>query len=343
MDAPVEDPQRPVADLTERALIARIRDRLRAAPPWVIIGIGDDAAVVEPARNALEVITTDVCVDGVHVDSRFMPPAAIGARALAMNLSDLAAMGAAPRLATLSLLLPEALAVADLDALVEGTAAMATAHGVTVVGGNLSRSPGPLVLDVMALGTVGRRRVLARGGARPGDHVYVSGTVGAARAGLQQLQAGASPDRESAATGRYVWPEPRVRLGVLLGRARAASACMDLSDGLADALEQVAEASGVAIEIDAASLPIAPETRAWFEAAGVESVTAAVAASDDYELLFTVPPRKQGRLRHVTALEKKVPVTRIGTVKAGAGVRLKVGDRLEPLPPGYSHFGRSRG
>jgi thiamine-monophosphate kinase len=340
MDAPPEDAQRSVADLTERALIARIRERLHAAPPWLVVGMGDDAAVVEPARNALEVITTDACVDGVHVDRTIMPPGAIGARALAMNLSDLAAMGASPRLATLSLLLPPAFAVADLDALVDGVGAMAAAHGLTVVGGNLAQSPGPLVLDVMALGTVGRRRVLTRGGARPGDHVYVSGTVGAARAGLQQLHAGGAPDRESPTMGRYVWPEPRVRLGVLLGKARAASACMDLSDGLADALEQVAEASGVAIEIDTAALPIAPETRAWFEAAGVDPVTAAVAGSDDYELLFTVPPRKHGRLRHVTALEKKVPVTRIGIVKAGAGVRLKVGDRLEPLPPGYSHFGR---
>jgi thiamine-monophosphate kinase len=206
MDAPVEDPQRPVADLTERALIARIRDRLRAAPPWVIIGIGDDAAVVEPARNALEVITTDVCVDGVHVDSRFMPPAAIGARALAMNLSDLAAMGAAPRLATLSLLLPEALAVADLDALIEGVGR----HGHRARRDRRRRQPVAVTRPARTRrdgarhrGTPPRARAI---GARPGDHVYVSGTVGAARAGLQQLQAGASPDgnrpRRAATCGR---------------------------------------------------------------------------------------------------------------------------------------------
>jgi thiamine-monophosphate kinase len=337
-----EEPGRVVADVAERALIARVRARLGAAPPaWLTIGIGDDAAVVEPPRNALEVITTDVAVEGIHFDRRFAPTDAIGARALAMSLSDLAAMGAAPRLATLSLLLPAELTLEEFDGIIEGVAAMARAHRVTVVGGNLARSPGPLAIDVTAVGTVGRRRVLTRSGARPGDHVYVSGTLGGAQAGLEQLQAGAAGD-EAPSAARYLRPQPRVRLGTLLGRARAASACMDLSDGLGDALDQVAEASAVAIDVDTAALPVEDATRAWFARTGVDLV-AAIAGSDDYELLFTVPPRTAGRLRHVTALVKDVPVTRIGTVAAGTGVRLRRDDRFDALPAGYSHFGPPRG
>ena len=153
-----------VADLGERGLIARIGARVPAAPAWVRVGIGDDAAVVEPERNTLEVITTDCAVEGVHFDRRFVPPDAIGHRALAMNLSDLAAMGATPRLATLSLLLPPSLEAAAFDALVDGLLALAAAQRVVLAGGNISRSPGPLVVDVMALGTAKPRKVLTRGG-----------------------------------------------------------------------------------------------------------------------------------------------------------------------------------
>jgi len=129
-----------VSDLTEAELIARIRRRLEPAPAWMIVGIGDDAAVVEPERNRLEVLTVDALVEGVHFDRAFTPPAAIGHRALAVNLSDLAAMGATPRLALLSLALPEALAIDDFDAMVDGLCVLAARARVAVAGGNLTRS-----------------------------------------------------------------------------------------------------------------------------------------------------------------------------------------------------------
>src|SRR5579862_5605796 len=151
-----------VSDLTERALIARIQARLPPAPPWMIVGIGDDAAVVEPERNRLEVLSVDALVEGIHFDRAFTPPAAIGHRALAVNLSDLAAMGAEPRLALLSLALPEAFPVDDFDAIVAGFAALAGTYRMHLVGGNITRSPGPLMLDVTVIGTAKRRRALAR-------------------------------------------------------------------------------------------------------------------------------------------------------------------------------------
>src|SRR5262249_49403153 len=169
---------------TERQLVARVPERLPAPPDWLIIGIGDDAAVVEPERNRVEVLTVDALVEGIHFDRTFTPPEAIGHRALAVNLSDLAAMGAAPRLALLSMALPAALPVAEYDAIAEGFASLARAHRVHVVGGNLARSPGPLMIDVPVAGSVKRRQALTRAGARAGDDVYVSGRLGSAAAGL---------------------------------------------------------------------------------------------------------------------------------------------------------------
>jgi thiamine-monophosphate kinase len=178
-----------VSDFTESELIERIRRLLPTQPDWLVIGIGDDAAVVVPARNRLEVLTVDALVEGVHFDRRFTPPAAVGHRALAVNLSDLAAMGAEPRLALLSLVLPGDHAIPDFDSLVSGLAVLARRHAVHVVGGNLARSPGPLMIDVTLAGAIKPRQALTRGGARPGDEIYVSGTVGAAAAGLGMLKA----------------------------------------------------------------------------------------------------------------------------------------------------------
>src|SRR5438105_4745544 len=172
-----------VSDLSELELIARIRERLPAPPAWMVVGIGDDAAVIEPERNRLEVLSVDALVDGVHFDRAFTPPDAIGHRALAVNLSDLAAMGAAPRFVLLSLALPGALPISDFDGIVAGLTDLAGRSRVHVAGGNLARTPGPLTIDVTVGGTVKRRQAMTRGGARPGDEIYVSGSIGAAAAG----------------------------------------------------------------------------------------------------------------------------------------------------------------
>jgi thiamine-monophosphate kinase len=181
--SPCAQPSVTVGDVTERDLIARIERRLPHVPEWVIVGIGDDAAVVEPERNRVEVFTVDALVEGVHFDRRFVPADAIGHRALAVSLSDLAAMGATPRLALISMALPVMLPLADFDGIVDGLASLAARVGLAVVGGNLTRSTGPLLIDVMATGTIKRRQALTRGGARPGDELYVSGTIGSAMAG----------------------------------------------------------------------------------------------------------------------------------------------------------------
>jgi thiamine-monophosphate kinase len=323
-----------VQDLTERELIARIERCLPPAPAWAVVGIGDDAAVLEPERNHLEVLSVDALVEGVHFDRRFTPPDAIGHRALAVNLSDLAAMGASPRAALLSLILPESLAVDDFDRMIGGVAALAAAHRLYVAGGNLTRSPGPLIVDVTVTGTARRRRLLTRRGARPGDEVYVTGAVGTAAAGLGMLRSGQPSDETC--TRRYLYPEPRVRTGMLLARNRAATACIDLSDGLADGVHHLAALGGVGIAIDPRAVPVEPAARRWFESQGTDPLLSAVSAGDDYELLFTARPR---RSRLVSRLQRDTPFTRIGVVTADPDVVFRDADGCcRPIPRGYSHF-----
>ena len=193
--SPSESPSQPqtVADAGEHRVIELVRSLVPPPPSWVQLGIGDDAAVIEPERNRLEVVTTDVLIEGVHFDRAFCDPASIGHKALAVNLSDLAAMGAAPRAALLSLGLPGSLPFADLEVMLRALVELATLHKVTLIGGNVARSPGPLFLDVTLMGTVKRRRVLTRRGGRVGDALYVTGSLGAAAAGLAWLRRKADP------------------------------------------------------------------------------------------------------------------------------------------------------
>ena len=328
-----------VGQTGERALIDLIRSRVPAAPRWVTLGIGDDAALVEPEPRTLDVLTTDALVDGVHFDRAFTPPDAIGHRALAVSLSDLAAMGAQPRVALLSLMLPVDLLLSDLAAIIDGLLALAARYGVALVGGNITRTPGPLCIDVTAVGSVHRRKFLTRSGARPGDEVWVSGQIGSAAAGLASLASDEGRSGAMAACEQaYLRPDPRVRLGLLLARNGAASACVDLSDGLADGLHQLALASGAGVVVDGASLPVGPAAREWFAAHMVDPVTAALNGGDDYELLFTVGARQRARLRSVRQALGDLALTRIGTVTIARTLRLKTAGGERPVPAGYEHF-----
>ena len=341
---------RTVSEIGEHALIARITGRL-AMPPWVLVGPGDDAAVIEPERGALDVLTTDAQVEGVHFDRRFVPPDAIGHRALAVNLSDLAAMGAQPRAALLSLVLPGDLETSAVDGLLDGLLALAARYRVALIGGNVTRTLGPMMIDVTAIGSVRPRRVLIRAGARPGDEVYVTGAIGGAVVGLRLLQAAAggpegSPRRSDVEADLqvglseqlYLRPEPRVRVGLLLGRNRAASACIDLSDGLADGIRQIAVASGVGIAVDGETIPLADGVAEYHRAQGHDPVRAALAGGDDYELLFTARPTLRGRLRAVKRQAGDLPITKIGVVTKAQQLVLRTASGDIELPAGFEHF-----
>jgi thiamine-monophosphate kinase len=331
-----------IFDLGEQALIARVRARTPSPPDWVLTGIGDDAAVLQPARGMVDVVTTDALVEDVHFRREWSTASDIGRRALAVNLSDLAAMGATPRALLLSLALPEALPLDDVDGLIDGFLGLAAEVRAPLVGGNLSRSPGPLVIDVTAIGIARPRRILRRSGARPGDRLFVTGQLGAAAAGLALHNAGiaalARDETQRACVSRYERPDPRLRTGIVVANNRAASACMDLSDGLADAVRQIAEASGCGVEITAEAIPIHSGARTWAAASGTDPLALAWSGGEDYELLFAVPKRRMRLFLAAIRQAGETDVTEIGVcVKEREAYAVTNGVR-SPLPKGFTHI-----
>ena len=310
-------------------LIARIRARC-ASRDDVALGIGDDAALLQPPADLQLAVAMDTLNAGVHFPHE-TSPADIGWKALAVNLSDLAAMGATPAWCTLSLSLPQGDG-AWIDAFLDGFLELADAHRVALVGGDTTR--GPLSVCVTAHGFVEAGSALLRSGARAGDDIWVSGTLGDAAGALAQLQAGNAVDPLLRA--RLDRPAPRVALGRAL--RGIANACIDVSDGLLADLGHLCDASGVGAGIELASLPASASMRSGFD---VETRRALQATGgDDYELCFTAPEAKRSDVGHA-AREAGVEVARIGRIVAGAGVVAR-GENGEPWAPprrGYAHFG----
>jgi thiamine-monophosphate kinase len=205
-------------------------------------------------------------------------------------------------------------------------AALAARARISIVGGNIARSSGPLIVDVTATGSVHSRSVLTRSGARAGDDLYVTGALGGAAAGLRLLRKDATCT--GVAVDKYRRPEPRTRFGVMLGRNRAARACVDLSDGLADGIRQIGEASGLGAIVEAESVPIDDGA----------TLSEALGGGEDYELLFAVSPRMRSRLKNARRLVSDLPVTRIGRLTADRAMLLSRNGSTEQLPAGFEHF-----
>jgi thiamine-monophosphate kinase len=321
----------------EFELIARYfqqaRPPLVAARKDVVLGIGDDAALLGvPAGHEL-VAALDTLVEGRHFPAG-APPQSIGHRALAVNLSDLAAMGATPAWFLLALTLPRA-DESFLEPFARGLFSLAREHGVQLVGGDTTA--GPLSLSVQALGTVPAGQALRRSGAAPGDLLYVSGTPGDAAAGLALLQdhgPESTDAHERELLRRFLFPEPRVELGLQL--RGVASACIDVSDGLAADAGRLAAASGCAAVIDAGALPLSDALRARVsEGQGLSNV---LRGGDDYELCFTVAPLRRGEFE-ARMTNVKCRVTCIGVLAAGSGVRVeRNGASIAADTRGYDHF-----
>ncbi len=331
-----------VGAIGERALIERLRARIGDPPSWVAAGIGDDAAVVEPERGSLDDLTTDSLIEGVHFRRDWTAPAAIGRKVVTVNFSDLAAMGATPRVVLLSLAMPAAFRLRDFDGLIDGVAAGAAHEHAAIVGGNLARSPGPLMVDVTAVGSIRRRRVLRRSGGRAGDELYVTGSVGAAAAGLAMLAAGverATLDADGRACIEwYEQPASRVRCGRLVAASRSASAAIDLSDGLAEAVRQLAQASGAGALIDGTAVPVHPGAQTWSAGAGRDPLLDAVRGGEDYELLFAVRPRRRRAFLAAASRAGGLSCTRIGRLTSEPGAWLdRAGDRSS-LIGAFQHF-----
>jgi thiamine-monophosphate kinase len=318
--------------LSETELIARFFRSCGAQRRDVALGVGDDAALLECPPGMQLVATTDTLVAGVHFPGT-TPPAAIGHRALAVNLSDLAAMGARPAWALLALTLPEA-DEGWLEEFAAGLGRLARAHEVALVGGDTTR--GPLCISVQLLGQVPAGRALSRGGGRPGDLLFVSGTPGDAAAGLKLEQGSLSAPAEAALylRERFLLPTPRVALGERL--REYASACIDVSDGLLGDAGKLAAASGAGLEIQFGELPV---SRPLAQTLGGEAAREfALTGGDDYELCFSVPPQRLAQLeRELTPAQWNY--RRIGALRAAPGaVVMRAGTVMEFSHSGYQHF-----
>ena len=310
-------------------LIARIRARAGTRAD-VVLGIGDDAALLAPPPGRHLVVTADTLNDGIHFP-RGTSPADIGWKALAVNLSDLASMGAEPAWCTLSLSLPQSDA-AWIDEFLDGFVALAADHGIVLVGGDTTR--GPLSISVTAMGFVDAGRALRRDGARVGDDIWVTGTLGDAAGALALLER--MPI--DALRVRLDRPTPRVEAGrALVG---VASACVDVSDGLLADLGHVAARSGVGARVEIDALPVSDALRAAFDAATRLPMQAS--GGDDYELCFTAPANARAGVAAL-ASSLDLRITRIGRMVAGEGVHPVRADGEPWTPPrrGYDHFATS--
>lgn len=316
--------------ISETGIIERFFRDLGAKRPDVLLGIGDDAALLAVPGGEELVLTTDSLVEGVH----FLPgmnPESLGTRSLAVNLSDIAAMGAQPAWALLSLVLPQA-DESWLEGFACGFGASARAHGLALVGGNLSR--GPLAITVQLAGLVPRGQALTRAGAHPGDVLFVSGTPGDAALGLEVLRGTRPAEAQHAAylRARFERPTPRVDLGVQL--RGIASACIDVSDGLYVDASRLARASGCGLQLETEALP---HSRALREILGEDGWRGILGGGDDYELCFAVPP---GRIAALTqAANNGVRCTRIGELTDAGGIEIRrAGAVMQFSAATFDHF-----
>lgn len=318
-----------LADVGEFGLLSRIRD-LRRPGRGVEVGIGDDCAVVR-VDGGRWLLTTDALVEGVHFERAWDDAAGRGRRAFEVNASDVAAMGGVPRYALLSLSVPGDCEAAEVEATIRGVAAAARAAGCSLVGGNLTAAP-VWTISVTLIGECTGAPLL-RSGARPGDAVYVSGSLGGAafeREILLGLRRGPRP-----ATRPFLRPRARVAIGRWLATTGSVTAAIDVSDGLLADLGHVCEESGVGAVIDAALLPLARSMRRLPRA---ERLALALRGGEDYELLFTVKRDRAPRLE-AAARRRGVPIRRIGTIIAARGVRVE-GVDVFGAARGHDHFRR---
>jgi thiamine-monophosphate kinase len=303
------------------------------------LGIGDDCAVLRPRRGEELVVTTDLSLENVHFRRDWHPPQSVGHRCLARGLSDLAAMGARPEAAFLSLALPAELTGSWMDRFLDGLIALAERHRVPLAGGDMAKSPpamhprgsGLVLADIVLLGSVPKGRSLLRSGARAGDLIYVTGALGGSAAELLALERRPAAFRKIGKGSQghpHLYPEPRLAAGRKLMRGRLATAAIDLSDGLSTDLTHLCEESGLAAEIDAQALPV--DARATLEQA--------LHGGEDYELLFTAAPKTR-----IPSPLGGVLVHAIGRMKKrGKGPLVEMvhpdGQRAPLAAGGWEHF-----
>lgn len=344
---------RTVGDMGERALLRYLRSRIPGGSD-VVVGVGDDAAAVRTADGALILLTTDSLVEGVHFRMEWSSAYFLGRKALSINLSDIAAMAGVPHYATISLCLPRDVEVAVLDELYDGLLERAAETGVQVVGGNLSGTSGAMVVDVTLLGHVDRP--IRRAGARPGDLVVVTGTLGAAEAALPFLEQGARLGRHGRLEPEGFWseavgscvlhclralldPAPPLDFGRAVGEGDLVHAAIDLSDGISGDLMTLCQESEVSAQIDSFAVPVDPAAIRLEKEGGRSGFSLALHGGEDYQMLMAVAPERLDAIQDLAA-SCGVSLSVIGEFAPGPpALYVQFGERIRQLKPqSHDHF-----
>ena len=336
--------------MNEFEFIKRIRDLAdqRGPSPGLIRGIGDDAAALKSFTGTDVVVSTDLLVEDIDFRRDTIRPNQLGHKALAVSLSDIAAMGARPRWTLLSIGVPKDVWQSGfIDSFYDGVFKIADRFGVKLIGGDVSRTPEKIVINSIALGECLLEREVFRSGAKPGDQIYVTGYLGDAVAGLRLIERGARLHEDHSTPThsnpidhlllRHLEPEPRVGWGLLLGERQLATAMIDISDGLSSDLNHLCQESQAGALVDAHLLPIDQVVTEMCGRRALDPLMLALHGGEDFELLFTVRPENVSKL---PARVDGIPITRIGDIKeASHGVRIAEGAKIWNLEPGgWEHF-----
>ena len=336
------------SSLREFELIRALKQRYGETDGRIILGMGDDAAVIAPGRADRYLLTTDLLAEGIHFDRTTAAFADIGFRAAAANLSDIAAMGGAPEFLLVSLAIPRQGTMRQVEQLYSGMMAACRPHGVRLIGGDTSASRGGWFVGITLVGCANAGRILLRSGAKAGDDLYVTGTLGDSRAGLGLVRRGKGHARALNAgqrrflVRRHLRPTARIREGLWLATSGWATSAIDLSDGLSGDLRHVCAESRVGAVLEVSALPISSACRQYALSIKQDPFALALAGGEDYELLFTVPARHRASFQRASA-RRGFRVTRVGrTTAAKEGLRMTLPDgRGRPLPvSSYEHFRR---
>lgn len=332
-----------ISDLGEFGLIESIKKSFPGRSSRTLVGIGDDAAALRISPSSVLLATTDMLLEGVHFDLSFTDLFSLGWKSAAVNASDIAAMGGVPRYFLTSLGIPTGMSVEAVREFYRGFGAFTRSRKASLTGGDTCRSRRGFVVGVTAFGEIKKSEVLKRSGARHGDTVFVTGTLGDAAAGLELLQKRGKGhgSRKQKMGGfkelvqKHLRPEPRIAEGRILARSGCVSAMIDLSDGLSSDLGHICKQSGVGAEIYGDRIPLSPEILKTEKTLKRSVLIYALSGGEDYELLFTVPERKMRKYRSL-----RISATPIGRITKQSGVVLvdKRGSKRRLEPGGYEHF-----
>jgi thiamine-monophosphate kinase len=342
-----------LSDLGEFGLIEKIRKSSVRSSPSVLIGIGDDAAALKVSAAAVLLATTDMLLEGVHFDLRYTDFYSLGWKSAAVNLSDIAAMGGVPRYCLTSLGIPPSVSVEQVSDYYRGLNALLHAHRTVLVGGDTCASRNGLTVGIVLLGEAKKEQLRTRSGAKPGDRIFVTGSLGDSAAGLELLKAGfrvRGPGAgrkslkstlhapHSALIRRHLRPVPRVAWGRSITLSGCAHAMIDISDGLSSDLSHVCKQSRVGAAVDAEKIPVSPSLRKAAACLKEPPLHYALSGGEDYELLFTVPPAKLKRFYSLG-----IAATEIGVITRNPELLITREGTQKPLrPTGYNHFAHAQ-